>query len=71
KVVGNIDSDSFSTSGNCKIEGDYIKLENCDITNIRGKQVELISNCNIDNIEYTSNLNISKNSNVKNHVKIS
>ena len=52
------------------IEGDYIKLKNCDITNIRGKQVDIISNCNIDNIEYTSNLNISKNSTVKNHVKI-
>lgn len=55
----------------CKtIESDYIKLENCDITNIRGKQVDLLSNCNVENIEYNQNLNISKNSAVKNHTKV-
>lgn len=53
------------------LEGDFIKLENSNIINVRGKDIFIKEDCNIDNLEYTGNLNVDKRSNIKNKVKIS
>lgn len=52
------------------IEGDFINLENSEVVNIRGKDISLLTNCNIENVEYHNELIISKNSTVKNNIKV-
>lgn len=52
------------------IEGDFIKLENVVVKDVRGKDISLISNCEIDSIEYTESLDVSKDSTVGNISKL-
>lgn len=52
------------------IEGDFIKLENTEVKDLRGKDISLISKCKIENIEYTDNLEVSSDSIVQNSTKI-
>lgn len=52
------------------IEGDDIHLENTQAKIVRGRNIEIGPNCEIDLIEYTENLVINPNSIVKNQEKI-
>lgn len=52
------------------IEADTIDLENSRIKDIRGKDVKLINNCEVDYIEYIDMLEVSSNSTVKNSSKV-
>ena len=52
------------------IEGDFIKLENTKVNNLRGKDIVLISKCEVGNIEYSENVEVSSNSIVKNTTKV-
>lgn len=52
------------------IEGDDITLENCDVKVIRGKNIKIGQNCNIDTIEYSENIEVDEKSNVVNINKI-
>lgn len=53
------------------IEGDYIELENSIVKNLRGKSIELISNCEVGMVEYSEKINVSDDSIVKHSMKVS
>ncbi|MEF9992494.1 MAG: polymer-forming cytoskeletal protein [Romboutsia sp.] len=53
------------------IEGDFIELENSIVKDVRGKSIDLISKCKIENVEYNEKINVSKDSTVKNSIKVS
>ncbi|MGL5314280.1 MAG: polymer-forming cytoskeletal protein [Peptostreptococcaceae bacterium] len=56
---------------NCEtIEGDNIKLRNTKVNKLNGKDITLISKCEVENLEYTDSLEISSDSNVRNKVKV-
>lgn len=52
------------------IEGEFIKLENTKVKNLRGKDIVLISKCEVGSIEYSENVEVSSNSIVKNTTKV-
>lgn len=47
------------------IEGDDIKLENCEVKIVRGKNIKIGQNCKIDTIEYSRNIEVDEKSIVK------
>ena len=51
------------------IEADDIYVENVNADCIRGKNVVIGSNCHIKQVEYTNEIEISKNSTVENSIK--
>lgn len=52
------------------IEGDNIYLENSDVKIIRGKNIKIGADCDIDTIEYSGTIEIDDRSKVKNINKI-
>ena len=52
------------------IEGDNIEISYCDVDTIRGKNIIIGESCNIKNIEYSENIEISDLSKVDNVNKI-
>lgn len=46
------------------IEGDDIKLENCEAKIVRGKNIKIGPNCKIDVIEYSESIEVDSNSKV-------
>lgn len=52
------------------IEGDNIYLENTTASVVRGKNIEIGPNCNIDSVEYQQELKISQDSQVKEQKKV-
>lgn len=52
------------------IEGDNIKLSNCDVDIVRGKNIVIDENCKIDTVEYSESIDINELSKVDNINKI-
>ena len=52
------------------IEGDNIKIRNTKVDKLNGKNITLISKCEVENLEYTDNLEISSDSRVRNKTKV-
>lgn len=52
------------------IEGDNIRLSDCNVDIVRGKNITIGKNCNIDTIEYSENIDTSELSKVKDIKKI-
>ncbi|CEO26224.1 hypothetical protein [Paraclostridium sordellii] len=52
------------------IEGDNIKLSNCDVGIVRGKNIVIGENCKIDKVEYSESIDINELSKVDNINKI-
>lgn len=52
------------------IEGDNIKLSNCEAKIVRGKHIIIGENCNIETVEYSSDIDISNSSKVIKSIKI-
>lgn len=52
------------------IEGDDIKLSDCDVDIVRGKNIVIEENCKINKIEYSESIDINELSKVDNIVKI-
>lgn len=46
------------------IEGDDIKLENCEAKVVRGRNIKIGANCKIDVIEYSESIDVDSNSKV-------
>lgn len=64
---------SFGNRGTLKcdlIEGDNISLEKTTAKTIRGKNVSLLSKCEVGNIEYSDTVEISTDSTVKSSTKV-
>ncbi|MDU5021985.1 MAG: hypothetical protein E6269_15690, partial [Clostridiales bacterium] len=52
------------------IEGDNIKLSNCDVDIVRGKNIVIGENCKINKVEYSESIDINELSKVDNINKI-
>ena len=52
------------------IEGDNIKLSNCDVDIVRGKNIVIGENCKINKVEYSESIDINEISKVDNINKI-
>lgn len=52
------------------IEGDEVYLENTKAKLVRGKNVVIRENCEIDTVEYSGTIEIHKDSSIRNKVKI-
>ncbi len=52
------------------IEGDDIRLENCEVKTVKGKKIVIGPNCKIGEIEYSESIEIDKSSKVEKNNKI-
>lgn len=47
------------------VEGDFIEIESAKIRELRGKQIDLVNYCTIEQVEYQDSLIVSENSTVR------
>lgn len=64
RVIGLFNSRTGYVYGKC-IEADYVKIEGAQIEVIRGTNIEIGPNCEVDVVEYTDSITIHATSQVK------